>query len=54
MTFTVAINLVLFAGLIIFLARLRGPTFALSKQILAGLLAGVVFEIGRASCRERV
>ena len=46
MPFTVAINLVLFAGLIIFLARLRGPTFALSKQILAGLLAGVVFGLG--------
>ncbi len=46
MPFTVAINLVLFAGLIIFLARLRGPTFTLSKQILAGLLAGVVFGLG--------
>ncbi|MCZ6659771.1 MAG: cation:dicarboxylase symporter family transporter [Gammaproteobacteria bacterium] len=46
MPFTVAINLVVFAGLIIFLARLRGPTFTLSKQILAGLLAGVVFGLG--------
>jgi len=46
MSFHVAINLIVFVGLIVFLARLRGPNFPLSRQILAGLLAGVVFGLG--------
>lgn len=46
MSFHVAINLIVFVGLIVFLARLRGPNFSLSRQILAGLLAGVVFGLG--------
>lgn len=43
MSWYAAVNLVVFAGLIVFLLRLRGPNFTLSKQILAGLLAGVAF-----------
>ncbi|MEE8078624.1 MAG: cation:dicarboxylase symporter family transporter [Pseudomonadales bacterium] len=43
MSWYAAVNLVVFAGLIVFLLRLRGPNFTLSRQILAGLLAGVVF-----------
>ena len=43
MSWYAAVNLVVFAGLIVFLLRLRGPNFPLSRQILAGLLAGVVF-----------
>ncbi|MDZ7669733.1 MAG: cation:dicarboxylase symporter family transporter [Gammaproteobacteria bacterium] len=39
----VIINLAVFAGLIILLSRLRGPDFSLSKRILSGLAAGVVF-----------
>jgi len=39
----VIINLIVFAGLIIVLYRLRKPDFPLSRQILAGLLAGVAF-----------
>ena len=46
MSFYVAINLIVFVGLIVFLARLRGPDFPLSRQILAGLVAGVVFGLG--------
>ena len=46
MPLSVVINLLLFLGLIVFLSRLRGPNFTLSKQILAGLLAGVVFGLG--------
>ncbi len=43
MSWYAAVNLVVFAGLIVFLLRLRGPNFPLSRQILAGLLTGVVF-----------
>jgi len=43
MSWYAAVNLVVFAGLVVFLLRLRGPNFTLSRQILAGLLAGVVF-----------
>ena len=39
----VIINLLVFAGLCVFLFRLRGMGLSLSKQILAGLIAGVVF-----------
>ncbi|MCZ6852940.1 MAG: cation:dicarboxylase symporter family transporter [Gammaproteobacteria bacterium] len=46
MSFYVAINLTVFVGLIVLLARLRGPNFSLPKQILAGLIAGVVFGLG--------
>jgi L-cystine uptake protein TcyP (sodium:dicarboxylate symporter family) len=43
MSLTVIINLVVFAGLILVLLRIRSPKFSLSQQILAGLVAGVVF-----------
>lgn len=43
MTFLVVINLLVFAGLIVFLARLRGPGFTLSRQILIGLAVGVAY-----------
>lgn len=43
MSFYVVVNLVVFGGLIVLLARLRGPQFTLSRRILAGLVAGVVF-----------
>jgi len=43
MSIPVLINLVVFAGLMMVLFRLRQPRFPLSRQILAGLLAGVVF-----------
>jgi L-cystine uptake protein TcyP (sodium:dicarboxylate symporter family) len=43
MSVTVAINLIVFAGLIVLLLRFRTPRFSLSQQILAGLIAGVLF-----------
>jgi uncharacterized protein len=43
MPLTVIINLVIFAGLIVLLLQLRSPKFSLSQQILAGLVAGVLF-----------
>lgn len=43
MTFLVAINLVVFVGVIVGLVRLRGPGFTLSRQILTGLVLGVVY-----------
>jgi L-cystine uptake protein TcyP (sodium:dicarboxylate symporter family) len=43
MSLTVIINLVVFAGVILLLTRLRSPKFSLSQQILAGLVAGVLF-----------
>lgn len=39
----VIINLLVFAGICVLLFRLRGMGLSLSKQILAGLIAGVVF-----------
>jgi hypothetical protein len=39
----VVVNLVGFAGLIVLLARLRGPRIRLSRRILAGLIAGIVY-----------
>ncbi|HZW60302.1 MAG TPA: L-cystine transporter [Woeseiaceae bacterium] len=39
----IAVNLLLFAGLITLLSRLRKPRFSLAQQILAGLAAGVLF-----------
>jgi L-cystine uptake protein TcyP (sodium:dicarboxylate symporter family) len=43
MALTVIVNLIVFAGLMVLLYRLRKPGFPLSRQILAGLLAGVVY-----------
>ncbi|NNL54093.1 MAG: cation:dicarboxylase symporter family transporter [Woeseia sp.] len=43
MTVTVAFNLLIFAGLIVLLTRLKRPRFSLAQQIMAGLLAGVAF-----------
>ncbi|MEQ9561487.1 MAG: cation:dicarboxylase symporter family transporter, partial [Woeseiaceae bacterium] len=43
MSLTVIINLVVFAGFVLLLTRLRSPKFSLSQQILAGLVAGVLF-----------
>jgi len=39
----VIINLVVFVGIIMLLARLKRPAFSLSRQVLAGLVAGLVF-----------
>ncbi len=43
MTILVVINLFVFAGLIAYLTRFRRPKYSLSRQVLAGLLAGVAF-----------
>lgn len=43
MTFLVVINLIVFAGIIVALARLRGPGFTLSRQILTGLVVGIAY-----------
>ena len=43
MSFALIINLLAFTGLIAILARFRKPKFSLSRQVLAGLLAGVLF-----------
>ena len=43
MNYLVIINLLVFAGLMVFLTRFRRPAFSLAQQILAGLGAGVVF-----------
>ena len=43
MDYLVVINLLVFAGIMVFLTRFRRPAFSLSQQILAGLVAGVVF-----------
>jgi len=43
MSLVVIINLIVFAGLIAFLSRFRRPKYSLSRQVLGGLLAGVVF-----------
>jgi L-cystine uptake protein TcyP (sodium:dicarboxylate symporter family) len=41
--YLVIINLLVFAGIIVFLTRFRRPAYSLSQQILAGLAAGVIF-----------
>ena len=46
MSLAVIINLIIFAGAMLLLLRLRGPDTPLSRQILAGLIAGVVFGFG--------
>lgn len=43
MNFPVIVNLLVFAGIIVFLTRFRRPVYSLAQQILAGLAAGVVF-----------
>ena len=43
MNYLVIINLLVFAGIMVFLTRFRRPAFSLSQQILAGLAAGVIF-----------
>ena len=46
MSLYAAINLAVFAGLMVVLWRLRGPGMPLSRQILAGLFAGVAYGLG--------
>ena len=43
MNYLIVINLLVFAGIMVFLSRFRRPAFSLSQQILAGLVAGVIF-----------
>ena len=43
MNYFVIINLLVFAGIMVFLTRFRRPAYSLSQQILAGLVAGVTF-----------
>ncbi len=43
MPYLVIINLIVFAGLMILLFRLKRPDTPLSRQILAGLIAGILF-----------
>lgn len=43
MSYLIVINLLVFAGIIVFLFRFRRPAYSLSQQILAGLAAGVIF-----------
>ena len=43
MNYFVVINLLVFAGIMVFLTRFRPPAYSLSQQILAGLVAGVIF-----------
>jgi L-cystine uptake protein TcyP (sodium:dicarboxylate symporter family) len=43
MNYFVVINLLVFAGIMVFLTRFRRPAYSLSQQILAGLVAGVIF-----------
>ncbi|MGE0623673.1 MAG: L-cystine transporter [Pseudomonadales bacterium] len=43
MPFLVIVNLVVFSGVMVLLFRLRRPGMPLSRQILAGLVAGVIY-----------
>jgi uncharacterized protein len=43
MNYPIILNLLIFLGLLFALTRLRGPQHSLSKQILVGLGAGIVF-----------
>jgi len=43
MNYLVIINLLVFAGIMVFLTRFRRPAYSLAQQILLGLGAGVVF-----------
>ena len=42
----VIVNLIVFVGIIVFLARFRRPRYSLSQQVLIGLIAGLVFGFG--------
>jgi len=46
MPIPVIINLVVFVGLMVILSRFRKPRFSLSRQVLAGLVAGLAFGFG--------
>jgi L-cystine uptake protein TcyP (sodium:dicarboxylate symporter family) len=46
MSIPVIINLIVFAGLIVLLTRLRRPGISLSRQVLAGLLVGLAYGFG--------
>ena len=43
MSMSVMINLIVFAGLMVFLSRFRRPRHSLSRQVLLGLVAGLAF-----------
>lgn len=43
MAFLVILNLVIFAGVVALLTRFRRPKYSLSRQVLAGLVAGLAF-----------
>ena len=43
MSMSVIINLIVFAGLMVFLSRFRRPRHSLSRQVLLGLVAGLAF-----------
>ncbi len=43
MNYLVIINLLVFAGIIVFLTRFRRPAYSLAQQILVGLAAGVIY-----------
>jgi len=42
----VIVNLVLFVGIMVFLSRFRRPKVSLSRQVLMGLVAGLLFGFG--------
>jgi len=46
MSLFVVINLVIFVGITVLLTRFRRPGVSLSRQVLAGLIAGLVFGFG--------
>lgn len=46
MSIPVIINLIIFVGLMVILSRFRKPRFSLSRQVLAGLVAGLAFGFG--------
>lgn len=43
MSLFVIVNLAVFAGIIVFLSRFRRPKYPLSRQVLFGLIAGLVY-----------
>lgn len=42
----VIVNLAVFVGIMVFLSRFRRPKYSLSRQVLMGLVAGLVFGFG--------
>ena len=46
MSLLVLVNLAVFIAIIVFLARFRRPKYSLSRQVLMGLIAGLVFGFG--------